>query len=79
MANEESGTIVGIQALGGLCIKCGERADYRVERTNTELLDEPSFIRAGTRAIYYCEEHLPDHERLLLDSLKANATLPPGL
>lgn len=50
-----------VTSLQADCTECGERANFRVVRTNDEL--PAKYVQWGTRSLYYCSEHMPDDAR----------------
>lgn len=68
--------ITSFHNLQGNCKVCGIRADWMIEKTNDDLPD--GYFKEGTRGEYYCEAHLPDEAKCLIDSAIANAQRPFG-
>lgn len=60
--------IKSVSSLKATCSEasCGERANFRVLRTNDEL--PAHYVQWGTRSVYYCSTHLPDEARAFFGS-----------
>ncbi len=59
---------MGVEVLTSHCCICHRDADFRVTRSN-ECLPHP-YWREGTRAIYYCGDHLPLSVRRFINNQK---------
>ena len=64
-----------VQNLQGTCKHCSRRADWSVTMTNDDLPEE--YFREGERIEHYCDTHLPDDARALMDNISKAARTPP--
>lgn len=62
--------IKSIECLDAWC-DCGERANFRIMRTNDELPD--GYVQQGERAVYYCRAHMPVDARHMWGLTEADA------